>query len=309
MSRGRLLIFVLGLPVCGAAAFYVGRGAAGGASLREHQARHKWLHGAPAGALRAEQQFTRRVARLDATVRADQARLASLLGDPCATGDQILEQAERVAGSHTRLMEAVGNHLVELREVLPGQQRRELMGACANSLRGRVQRRYRWRGGAQDQSAERRGGRGYGRGRGRRYRGGQEVGDTLASRLELTDEQALLAQRYDPNFEEDCTGLKDRLREAHSGLVEAFESTDVGNGDLLERIGDLIEAHNALERRVARYVVLLRPHLSREQQERLSGLCGGGRRYQGGPSASSRSHDVHDIGTVGFFRQLLGHSV
>jgi len=155
-----------------------------------------------------------------------------------------------------------------------------------------MQRRFRWRGGAQDQGqgfmGGRRGGWGRGGGRGngygRQYRGGRG-GSTqdLAGRLRLTQEQATWIGQQDPNFDGECTLLRDRLYEAHANVLASLENVHSSEPELTAQVEALIEAHNALERRVAQHVVLLRSQLTPPQLDQLCELCRGGGRTTRSP--------------------------
>lgn len=298
MKRRHLVLLVLVVLGSGATAFYAGRLVTTTRQTGRYRARHEWLADAPARAVRAEQRFQQRTQQLADGVRSAQARLSTLLADPCSTGEQVLAQTDHVIASHAHLMKAVGKHLVALRDALPRQQQHRLMGTCADLLQRQVQRRYRWRRGAQGDSdgpgrgngygdgGRRQGWRGPGRGRGRQYRAGGYGGHGLAGRLDLTDEQAIVAHQRDPDFDEDCARLKNRLQQAHADLLDSLERVDVGDEGLLTQIDTMIEAHGGLERRVARHVVLLRPLLTPTQRDRLAGLCGGRGRYQRDSSAT-----------------------
>jgi hypothetical protein len=233
---------------------------------------------------RAERQFEAHRARLVDAVRAEQALLAAVLADPCSTDRQILARVDRLVDTHELLLRVVGQRLATVQAKLPRTQAQEFMTSCANSLEGHVQRRYRWRGGAQDDSLQQtqhedRWGRhgwgtaGQGGGRGRQYRWGQTGGHGLARRLHMTEAQIVWAQQQDPDFEDDCALLKSRLREAYAALLAGLEHMDAGGENRLTGLDDLIDAHNSLERRVAEHIVLLRSRLSQEQLQHLSELC------------------------------------
>ncbi|MEN6426010.1 MAG: periplasmic heavy metal sensor [Phycisphaerales bacterium] len=283
--RGILVFAVLAVAVS-STAFYVGRTRA---------VEQSWLRNAPRETIEADRRFEEQVRHSVETVRAEQAVLSTMLADADSTGEQVLAQVGRATESYGALIRTVGRHLVQLRDDLPRSQAKALMQSCAGSVRNQVQRRYRWRGGAQDQV----GGRGYMGGRGttgRRgkggpgYRGGQDrgradAGNGLVRALGLTEEQRAWIQQQDPDFEADCTLLKDRLNEVHTQLAASLEDAGIDTEALSQRIDNLVEAHADLEKRVAQHLVLLRPHLSAEQRKQLSELCGGtgDRRYVDSP--------------------------
>jgi hypothetical protein len=273
-------IFLVGMALAaGAMAFLVGRAAAVRPKVPG------WLEDVPAETVQAEQDFQDQTRRLTQALRDEQAALISMLPDGRFTGEQILAQVDTVTQSYARLAESVGAHLVRLDGVLPRVQGRRLMQCCANSIRGSMQRRYRWRGGFQQTEGgfmgSRRGGPGRGAGRragyGRQFRGGwSDDSGGLARRLQLTDEQNAWIRRQDPNVEEQCAALRDRLYEVHEDLVASLGNAQTSGEELMTKVEDLIEAYSALEKRVARHVVLLRPQLSQQQRQHLSDLCRGG---------------------------------
>jgi len=305
MKRPGLVIVVIVILGTAAGSFWIGRLGAAGRREPGTRMQHGWMQGMPARVARAERQFQARSSRLADSVRRQQALLSSALEDPCSADQEILARADRVIESHELLMRAVGEHLATLSNRLPRAQVDRLMGSCVNSLRGRVQGRYRWRGGMQGdsfgaaQGGDYRGRYGWGAagqgaGRGRQYRGGHNGGHGLALRLGLSEEQIAWAQQRDPDFEEDCTRLKEQLSDAHAALVDCFERRPVDDAALPAKINDLIEAHSHLERRVAQHVVLLRPCLSPDQLERLSRSCRGGRGSgAANPSSTGRRNRHH----------------
>jgi len=289
MRRREVLILVVLIVALGAAAFYAGRTRAAG----RNTAGPGWLRDVPASTVEEEVYFAQQARLLSETVCAERAAFSSMLADANATEDQIRVQMDRVLESHGTLVRAVGQRLVGLRERLPELQARGFMQSCADSLRGQVQRRYRWRGGAQDDSGLQAHTGGRGAGYGRQYRGGRDGGLHLfARRLQLTEEQNAWMEAHDPNFEADCVLLKERLRQVHTDLIASLEDSDSVDQELLAQIDTLVEAHRELETRVAQSIMLLRPHLSPEQRTHLSGLCRGRLGPRSGGPISSRCVDL-----------------
>ncbi len=284
MKRCATFILVGVVLAAGTAAFCIGRTTALRQRTDAGGPQAQWLKGVSPQAAQTEQRFEQQTRQLMDEVRAKQAALTSMLPDNRFTSTQILAQVDDIARSYATLARSVGGHVALLRGTLPGPQRQQVMQSCANSVRGSMQRRYRWRGGAQDQGqgfmGGRRGGWGRGPGRGagygRQYRGGRNEGtQNLATRLRLTQEQSTWIEQQDPNFEAQCTVLRDRLYEAHTNLAANLENAQVTEQELAAKVDALIEAHAALEKRVAQYIVLLRPRLSQEQRDELRGLCSG----------------------------------
>jgi len=279
VNRRETAILIGVILVAGTAAFSVGRTVALRRSANVAGPQGQWLKGASPDAVQTEQRFEQQTRRQMEEVRVQQAVLASMLPDDRVTGAQILDQVDDIARSYATLARSVGGHVAYLRRILPQVQGQQVMQSCANSLRGSLQRRYRWRGGAQDQGegspGDRRGGWGRGAG-GRQYRGGRG-GDMpgLARRLQLTQEQDAWIRQQDPNFAVESAALRERLYEVHADLVASLENTQVTGPELAAKIETVIAAHETLEKRVAQHIVLLRPQLSPEQRDRLCDVCRG----------------------------------
>jgi hypothetical protein len=284
VNRRDTFILVGVITAAGVAAFGVGRTAALRHRTGTTGPQVEWLRGVSAQTVQAEERFEQQSRQWMEDVRAKQAALTSMLPDDRFTGAQILGQVDEVAQSYAVLARSVGKHIFHLRSVLPEGQRQQVMQACANSLRACMQRRYRWRGGAQDQGpgfmGGGRGGWGRGQGRGagygRQYRGGRgQEAPGLVGRLRLTQEQSVWIRQQDPNFDAESAVLRDRLCEVHAELVASLEEANLTERELSANIDLLITAHEALEKRVAQHIVLLRPQLSQEQRDLLGGLCRG----------------------------------
>jgi hypothetical protein len=303
VKRRDTFILVAAILVAGTAAFCIGRTAALRQRMDATGPQAQWLRDVSPQAVQAEQRFEQQTRQRMDTVRAKQDVLTSMLPDNRITGAQILAQVDDIAQSYATLARSVGGHVALLCSTLPVAQKQQVMRSCANSLRGSMQRRYRWRGGAQDEGQGpmdgRRGGWGRGGGRGsgygRQYRGGRNEGTQgLAGRLRLTQEQTTWIQQQDPNFEEQCTVLRNRLYEAHTNLVASLENVQLTEQELAAKVDALIEAHTALERRVAQHIVLLRPQLTQQQRDQLRELCRSGARAADIP-ASAGPHLLGDI--------------
>jgi hypothetical protein len=91
--------------------------------------------------------------------------------------------------------------------------------------------------------------------------------------LGLTDEQIFVIQEKDPDFEADLIQMRNSLLTERAELLNAFEVARTSNEELLNQIDSLVSAHSQIERRIARHLILLRPHLNAEQQKWLIGLC------------------------------------
>jgi hypothetical protein len=83
----------------------------------------------------------------------------------------------------------------------------------------------------------------------------------------------LVIREKDPNFETDLARMRNTLSAERSELLNAFENDQTSNEQLLVQINKLVSTHSRIERRIARHLLVLRPHLSAEQQKWLIGLC------------------------------------
>ena len=106
--------------------------------------------------------------------------------------------------------------------------------------------------------------------------------------LGLSAERAQLVQKADPAFSVEAERLSATLDTARDGLARLLETPSATDREILDQVEQVITAQDALERRVARHVLAIRPHLTPDQQKRLMGLCahgvrqGGGSRWRGG---------------------------
>ncbi len=273
MSRKRTAIVAILAFICGVIAFFHARSTAlsGGES-------EQWLSDASSSALALEEKFDKEMDGLVAKLVAEQESLGSTLEDPCTPDEAVMEQAEKVIDAHERLMMRAGEHIVRLRGRLSAGNREKLMRLCAEAVRGPV-RRLKGRGGGR---GRRNGtGRGYGYGRQGRGRGGaggrlgmrRAIRQRLANSLELNERQVRLLNRENTDFATETAELRDNLLDERARLLSMFEDSDTSGDQLLRQIERLLAAHSAIERRVVRHVLVLRPYLTGEQQKWLIGLC------------------------------------
>jgi hypothetical protein len=281
MNRKRAITLTVVVLASGGMSFVAARLAASRSPEAERAESVRWLSGAPAAVIGIEEDFNKQADKLVESLLQEQSRLAVALEDPCTPDDAVLAQVETVIAAHERLLRQVGEHIVTLRLRLPEAQRERLMNLCADMVRGPLVRAGgRGAGYGRGGGMGFRGGSGVGRGAGgqgygggggygqrRRFRGG------LAQGLELTQEQTALAQQQDPNFEADAAQLRGTLLAERAKLLAAFEAPQITNVELLAHIEKLISAHSQIERRIAEHVLVLRPHLTADQQKWLIGLC------------------------------------
>lgn len=282
MNRNRTIALTVAVILCGGISFIGTRLAAISSENAETKRSLSWLAEADPSILVREEKFTKEADKLIENLLREQRNLAQVIEDPCASDASILTQVEAVIEVHEPLLRCVGEHITMLRTELPEAQRERLMDLCAEVIRGPM-RQGGGRGygggrglGRQDASEAGRGQRGYGYGRqagGRGYGQGRGQGGRLARRLRLTDEQILVIQEKDPNFETDLTQMRNTLSAERSELLNAFENAQTSNEQLRVQINKLVSTHSQIERRIARHLLVLRPHLSAEQQKWLIGLC------------------------------------
>ncbi len=284
MSRKKTITLTVVVLTCGGISFLAARMTASRSPEVGQAESVRWLAGAPAAVIRLEEDFNKQADKLVESLLQEQSRLAVALEDPCTPDGVVFAQSESVIAAHERLLRQIGQHIVALRLRLPEAQRERLMDLCADMVRGPLVRaggRGAGYGGGsrmgpRDGSGAGRGpggGRGYGGGGGAGYGRGRRLAAGLAQSLRLTDQQATIAQQQDPDFTADSMRLRDALLSERTKLLAAFEDSQTANDELLALIEKLISAHSQIERRIAKHVLVLRPHLTADQQKWLIGLC------------------------------------
>jgi len=289
MNRKRTAVLAIVAFVCGAVSFFNARLTALGTQEAGPAPSRQWLSKASGAAIKLEEGFEAELDGLITNLAAEQKFLASVLEDPCAPNEVVLERTENVIGAHKHLMRRVGEHVVELRGILPASNQDYLMSLCAETVRGPISRLgSRVGGGRQNGSGRpgpggrgdgygRGGGAGLGSGAGRGGGGGyglrQRVRERLARRLRLDEEQVSILRDKDSDFEADSMRFRDILLGERTSLLALFEDPKSTDEELLQQIDKLILAHSQIERRIAEHVLVLRPYLTVEQQKWLIGLC------------------------------------
>ena len=93
---------------------------------------------------------------------------------------------------------------------------------------------------------------------------------------------------HDPQFGPDLQKMRDELASQRTALAAALEKPDSPDELITARVEAVLAASNAMERRVTRYLLTVRHHLSADQQQKLFNLCaqgvreGPGWRWRGG---------------------------
>jgi Spy/CpxP family protein refolding chaperone len=120
-------------------------------------------------------------------------------------------------------------------------------------------------------------------------------GHSLEQRLGLTEDQARRIAELSPTFEDDLRRLREELEAARLQLAAAFDEGHATDETIQTLAEATIEAHNRLERAVIKHLLVVRHHLTAEQQKRLFEICaegvreGGGRRWRHGRDAGAQS--------------------
>lgn len=122
------------------------------------------------------------------------------------------------------------------------------------------------------------------KGDGRQGGQGQGGRGPVAEWLQLEPARAEAVQKADPGFDTESQGLTTGLNAEREKLAALLDDPKSADPQVLDQVERVIAAHNALERRVAKHVLAIRPHLTAEQQKRLMGQCASGvRRAAGRP--------------------------
>ena len=213
-------------------------------------------------------------------------QLARLLDIRESSDEQILAQVERVIGANNALIRRVVGRILSVRKHLAANQHEKLMILCSNLIRGRVGRGRLLRGSPGDGNQRFGSGRGRGRGQGR-YGKGRGMGygrrrrqGRLSRKIDLTLEQIQVVEQLNPGFEAESSELAKTVSKEHEQLALLLETLSINDNDILQQLEKLLEARVQLERLTSRHVLLIRPHLSPEQQKILVGLSANcGRRW------------------------------
>ncbi len=112
--------------------------------------------------------------------------------------------------------------------------------------------------------------------------GPADVAGVLGRWLQLAPRQLEQLRHVDPAYSEERQRLEVALAGERERLAQLFEQNVAGDEQILAQVERVIEAHDALERRVARFLLALRPHLTADQAHRLFERCASGVREAGG---------------------------
>lgn len=91
--------------------------------------------------------------------------------------------------------------------------------------------------------------------------------------LNVPEAQRRRVAEHDPSFAADVRRLREEVDARRAELAAVLENADSPDELVIQRVEAAIAAKNALERRVARYLITIRQHLTSEQRHRLLSLC------------------------------------
>ena len=280
----RLLLTVFIAGIAGVVSFYITHSLEVDKAYTRQSAMRNWL------AFTDEQDniirqtdpdFDAEAAALSRAFIAERQQLARLLEASLSSDEQITAQVEKVIEANHALVKRVVTHILAIRKHLSPQQQQQFMRLCSDIISGRAAKghllggnnagpgkQYFGTGKGRSRLGQGRGrGRGQGQGWGRRHRGG------VASDIEFTPEQIKTIQQLDPDFKVESTKLTEAVSKEHEQLALLLDTPTTNDNDIWQQLEKLLEARAQLERRTSRHVLLIRPHLSPEQQKILVGLC------------------------------------
>ena len=104
----------------------------------------------------------------------------------------------------------------------------------------------------------------------------------LGGWLRLMPQQVERIAGVDPAFADESAQLEATLEAEREKLAAMFEDADATDEAIVQQVETVIEAHDQLERRVAKHLLALRPHLTDEQRSKLFQRCAKGIREAGG---------------------------
>lgn len=95
---------------------------------------------------------------------------------------------------------------------------------------------------------------------------------------------------HDPAFATELKQLKADLETKRTEFAATLERVNAPSDEVLARLEATLAANAALQRRIAKYLLSVRDHLTPEQQQKLFGLCAEeakhGRQWRGGRGAA-----------------------
>jgi uncharacterized membrane protein len=107
--------------------------------------------------------------------------------------------------------------------------------------------------------------------------------EALMEWLAVPTTQRAELRQHDPDVGSDLRRLRGELTSRRSELAAALDDPRSSSAVIEQRVEAVISATAAVERRVLRYLLTVRDHLSADQQRRLFALCARNIREGGGP--------------------------
>ncbi len=133
--------------------------------------------------------------------------------------------------------------------------------------------------------------------------------ESLVRWLQVSPQSAERLVEIAAPFGEARAKLESVLYTERGKLADLFDSDVATDDEILQQVERVIEADNALERRVAQQLVALRPYLTGDQRARLFKRCAQGVREAGGCRWRHAGSDAAgDCGKVGKRRPVVGES-
>ena len=103
----------------------------------------------------------------------------------------------------------------------------------------------------------------------------------LCNWLRLSGEQKQAVRAKGSRFVQEAKALQQKLADERFDLAALLEAPDSTDEQIMGQVERVIKAHDALERRVARHMLAIRPILTREQAKQFMGLAASGVRRAG----------------------------
>lgn len=114
--------------------------------------------------------------------------------------------------------------------------------------------------------------------------------EALLTWLEASPQQLDELKAHDPTFPTDLKQLKADLEAKRTEFASALERVNAPEDEVLARLEATLSANAALQRRIAKYLLSVRDHLTPQQRQKLFGLCAEearhGRQWRGGRGAT-----------------------
>lgn len=97
--------------------------------------------------------------------------------------------------------------------------------------------------------------------------------DAMSRWLGLSQQQRDSIETQDPTFWREVIGQRQQLAQERDRLTRLLEDPNAADREITEQVERLITLGNEVERRVTKHLLVLRKHLTPDQQKRLFGLA------------------------------------